>query len=168
MQADVSIVSKPLGSGSSLANYYHGFVSKNCGVLIERDSWFGQKLSKILQSWRNNYYDQWTQNTIPMHREGHLYYYYLKKQSPAKRLIPQVNATWVESNAAQTKTEQQSTPQAQKQDTSKMTNNFWDIEPNSYDDNYYNQAWQPWITVRNNKTRKGDKYFPFGRQGYRL
>ena len=101
-----------------------------------------------------------------MHREGHLYYYYLKKQSPAKRLIPQVNATWVESNAAQTKTAQPSTPQDQKQEASKTsTNNFWDIEPNKYDD-YCNQAWQPWTTIRNNKTRK--IYHPFGRQGYRL
>ena len=97
-----------------------------------------------------------------MHREGHLYYYYLKKQSPAKRLIPQVNATWVESNAAQTKTEQPPTQQAQKQEASKTsTNNFWDIEPTNNDDYY-----QPWTTVRNNKTRK--IYHAFGRQGYRL
>ena len=71
IQADVSTVSRPLGSGSSLANNYHSFVSKNCGVLIERDSWFGDKLSKILNSWRNNFHHQWIQNTIPMHREGH-------------------------------------------------------------------------------------------------
>ena len=74
IQADVSTVNKPLGSGSSLANNYYSFVSKTRGVLIERDSWFGDKLSKILNSWRNNYYHQWTQHTIPMHREGHLYY----------------------------------------------------------------------------------------------
>lgn len=35
IQADVSIVSKPLRSGSSLANKYHSFVSKICGGLIE-------------------------------------------------------------------------------------------------------------------------------------
>ena len=58
----------------------------------------------------------------------YLYYYYLEKQSPAKRLIPQVNATWVESNAAQTKTAQPSTPRAQKQDACKPSAiNFWDI-----------------------------------------
>ena len=67
--ADVSTVSKPLGSGSSLSNYYHSSLSQNCGVLIGRGSWFGQKLSRILQSWRNNYYNEWTQRTIPMHGE---------------------------------------------------------------------------------------------------
>ena len=102
-----------------------------------------------------------------MQREGRLYYYYLKKQSPAKRLIPQVNATWVESNAAQTNpTSQPSQPQ-QQDNTKTPSSNFWDIEPNNdYDDGYYNQAWQPWTAVRNNKTRK--VYHPFGRQGYRL
>ena len=169
IQADVSTVNKPLGSGSSLANNYHSFVSKNCGVLIERDSWFGHKRSRILQSWRNNHYNEWTQSTIPMHREGHVYdyfhyYYYLKKQSPAKRLVPQVNATWVESNAAHTKP----TPQPPQQDQTKTSSsNFWDIDfNNDYDDGHYNPAWQPWMTVRNNKTRK--VYHPFGRQGYRL
>ena len=48
-QADVSTVNTPLGSGSSLANNYHSVVSKNCGVLIERDSWFGHNVSNMLQ-----------------------------------------------------------------------------------------------------------------------
>ena len=32
VQADVSTVNKPLASGSALANNYHSFVTKNCGV----------------------------------------------------------------------------------------------------------------------------------------
>lgn len=109
IQAGVSAVNKPLWSGSPSANSYHGFVSKNCGVLIERDSWFGRKLLRSLQSWRNSYYTEWIQRTIPMYREGHLYYHDLK-QRPAKRLVPHVNARWVESNAAQTKTISQQQP----------------------------------------------------------
>ena len=39
-----------------------------------------------------------------MYREGHLYYYYLRKTGPVKRYVPQVShaAKWVESNAAAT------------------------------------------------------------------
>ena len=94
-----------------------------------------------------------------MHRKGHLYYYYLKKQSPAKRLIPQVNATWVESNAAQTKTEQPPTQQAQKQEASKTsTNNFWDIEPNINDDYY-----QPLTTNTKQQNKKDlSPFWPAG------
>lgn len=76
IQADVSAVNKPLGTGSSLAASYHVFVSTNCGVLLERESWFGRKLSRVSQSCRNNSYIQWVQSTIPMRRGGHLHYYH--------------------------------------------------------------------------------------------
>ena len=91
MQADVSSVNKPLASGSTLANNYYSFVSKGGGVLIERNSWFGYKVSSMLQHWQNNYYNQWKKSTIPMYREGHLYYYYLKKKGPFKQLLPKVS-----------------------------------------------------------------------------
>ena len=44
LQADVRTVNKPLASGASLSNAYNSFVSKDCGVLIEKLSWFGKKL----------------------------------------------------------------------------------------------------------------------------
>ena len=105
-----------------------------------------------------------------MYREGGLYYYYLRKASPAKRMVPKVskNAQWVqESNAATSKTA--TSPQPAKEEIKPSNDsNFWDLPAGEGEDDYGgDECWYPWTTVKHGKTRKVT-YHPFGRQGYRL
>lgn len=44
IQADVSLVSKPLAVGSSFVNKHSSILSNSYAVLVERDSWFGNEL----------------------------------------------------------------------------------------------------------------------------
>ena len=110
-----------------------------------------------------------------MYREGHLYYYYLRKTGPVKRYVPQVShaAKWVESNAAATSNATTKTtttkPTNVPKDDERSGANFWEMPMDadeSYDDNDYYGQWSPWTDVRYRKGRT--KFCPFGRQGYRL